>query len=76
MKVERGLLDRIGKSKKNVVNAAKLLASDPSARTKGVLNASTPVFTEDRDYLRNMITRVWEGDETVAKKAESERGNV
>jgi tRNA(His) 5'-end guanylyltransferase len=32
------------------------------------LDEATPVFTKDRDYLRKMIPRHWESDDTTKKK--------
>jgi tRNA(His) 5'-end guanylyltransferase len=69
MKAEPGLLDRLAASgkKMSAANAAKLLMTDPSARTHWAVDEATPVFTQDRDYLRKMIPRHWEGDETTKK---------
>lgn len=69
MKVQPGLLDRLAASGKKMSssNAAKLLMTDPVARTHWVVDEATPIFTAERDYLRRMIPRHWEGDETAMK---------
>jgi tRNA(His) 5'-end guanylyltransferase len=69
LKVQQDKLDIISTKKLSERAAAKLLASDPVARTNWVLDESTPVFTQDRDYLRKMIPRHWENDETTKKLA-------
>ena len=67
LKVKQDLLDTIATKKLSEKAAAKLLASDPVARTHWELDESTPVFTQDRNYLRKMIPRHWEGDSTTKK---------
>lgn len=45
------------------------LLQEHALRTSWQLDDATPVFTQDRDYLRSMIPRHWENDETTTKKA-------
>jgi tRNA(His) 5'-end guanylyltransferase len=33
-----------------------------------MVDSATPMFTAERDYIRNLIPRHWEGDEATAKK--------
>ena len=70
MQVQPNLFDRLNASGKNmnVANAVKLIAADPAARTNWVLDENTPVFTQDKNYLRKMIPRHWEGDEATKKE--------
>ena len=58
LKVEQDKLDIIVKKKLSERAAAKLLASDSTARTRWELDEHTPVFTKDREYLRNMIPSI------------------
>jgi tRNA(His) guanylyltransferase len=67
LKVKQDVLDIISTKKLSEKAAAKLLAADPVARTKWELDQSTPSFTRNRDYLRYMIPRHWEGDESTKK---------
>ena len=67
LKVEQDKLDIIAKKKLSEKAAAKLLASDPAARTHWELDENTPVFMQDKNYLRKMIPRHWEGDEPTLK---------
>jgi tRNA(His) 5'-end guanylyltransferase len=67
LKMKQDTLEIIRKKKLSEKAAAKLLSQDPVARTKWEMDANTPSFTRNRDYLRNMIPRHWEGDETTKK---------
>ena len=40
-----------------------------AAHSQWKVDEETPVFTRDREYLRRMIPRHWEGDESVKKAA-------
>jgi tRNA(His) 5'-end guanylyltransferase len=51
-----------GKTKLNEAIVESIL------RTSWQLDEATPVFTKDKDYLRSMIPRHWEGDETALKE--------
>ena len=43
------------------------LALSIARRGEWALDESTPTFTRNRDYLRNMIPRHWEGDDNTLK---------
>ena len=68
LKVKQDVLDTIAKKRLSDKAAAKLLASDPAARTHWFVDDKTPEFTKDRDFLRSMIPRHWENEETAVKK--------
>jgi tRNA(His) guanylyltransferase len=42
---------------------------DPIVRSSWELDEKTPVFTRNREYLRNLIPRHWENDDTTKKAA-------
>lgn len=64
LKIRQEKLDIINTKKLSEKAAVKLLASDPAARTNWILDKNTPLFTQDRDYLRRMIPRHWENDKS------------
>jgi len=67
MKAQENVFDALRISKPSEKSLAKAMAADPAARTSWQLDESTPVFTHDRNYIRGMIPRHWEGDETTNK---------